>query len=188
MTESRAVELEPGLFRIVVLGEPVSWKRPEYNPKTGKTFVDQTTVQFRSTVREACRPIVDAVGFKLLEGPIELSCMFYYLQPMGWKKERWHYELAAEGVLFFKAYGADLDNLIKGVQDALQGVVMRNDRQVVSYGPCGKLFDAQARVEIMLRVLPSEYDLKQLWRARQPARLPKPAKRPPAALPLLEQL
>jgi Holliday junction resolvase RusA-like endonuclease len=173
VSESTAVELEPGLFRVIVLGEPVSWKRPEFNPRTGQTFVEATTTRFRSVVREACRPIVDTAGFKMIEGPVELGCQFYYPRPKGWA--RWQHELADEGVLFFKPSGADLDNLFKGVQDAIQGVLIRNDRQVASYGPSGKLYDVRPRVEIMLRLLASEYQLKQVWRERRPPKEAKPA-------------
>jgi Holliday junction resolvase RusA-like endonuclease len=180
VTDSSAIELEPGLFRVIVLGEPVSWKRPEHNPRTGQTFVEATTARFRSVVREACRPIVDAPGFKLIEGPVELGCQFYYPRPKGWA--RWQHELADQGVLFFKPSGADLDNLFKGVQDAIQGVLIRNDRQVASYGPSGKIYDTRPRVEIMLRLLQSEHDLRQVWLARQPPKKAKPA------LPLLELL
>lgn len=57
-----------------------------------------------------------------LTGAVKLSAEFYKLKPKDPQS---------------KQYG-DLDNLIKAVKDAMNGICYKDDRQVTQYGCCGK--------------------------------------------------
>ena len=44
----------------------------------------------------------------------------------------------------------DLSNYIKGIEDALDGLVLRNDSQIVQYGQMGKWYGEMPRVEVLV--------------------------------------
>lgn len=47
----------------------------------------------------------------------------------------------------------DVSNVIKGVEDALNGVWYKDDSQIVAYGKVGKWYSDMPRVEITMEVL-----------------------------------
>lgn len=64
------------------------------------------------------------------EGGIALSCVFEFPIPAGWTKAK--RALAEAGDLSHTS-PPDLDNLVKGVADALNKIAWRDDCQVMSY-------------------------------------------------------
>lgn len=51
----------------------------------------------------------------------------------------------------------DLENSIKGAQDAMQSIAYRDDSQIVSYGACSKVYGERPRLEILLTpITPAE--------------------------------
>lgn len=71
-----------------------------------------------------------------LTGNLKLSALFYKLKPKDPKS---------------KQYG-DLDNLLKAVKDAMNGICYIDDSQVTQYGRCGK-FHGDPRILIVLEEL-----------------------------------
>src|SRR5262249_43603414 len=85
-----------------------------------------------------------------LEGAIELSLLTVWLPPESWSLRR--RGLAMSG-LIQKTTRPDLDNPIKGFKDAVRGIVYRDDKQVVSYGRCAKVYGDRPRLEARLTVI-----------------------------------
>src|SRR5262249_18689349 len=85
-----------------------------------------------------------------LEGAIELSLLAVWLPPSSWSLRK--RGLAMSG-LIQKITRPDLDNSIKGFKDAVRGVVYRDDKQVVSYGHCAKVYGDRPRLEARLTVI-----------------------------------
>jgi Holliday junction resolvase RusA-like endonuclease len=74
-----------------------------------------------------------------LEGPLELSVTFYFKRPQSWLKAR--RDAVDDGETPWYMGKPDLDNLVKLVKDAGNGILWRDDAQVVRldadkvYGP-----------------------------------------------------
>ncbi|MBX6423443.1 RusA family crossover junction endodeoxyribonuclease [Thermosulfurimonas sp. F29] len=82
-----------------------------------------------------------------IEGPVALELWFYLPVPKSFSRRK---RLAALAGEVLPAKKPDLDNLVKAVLDALLGVVVLDDRQIVEIR-AGKLYGAVPGVEIVLR-------------------------------------
>ena len=102
-------------FSFIVPGEPVAWKRVGRDPKFGHSYIHKSVRQAMKDVANSYR----AAGGKMLEGPIRLHCAFY----LGGRCRS--VELDPR----------DLSNMIKLVEDALEGHAYKNDRRIVAYSP-----------------------------------------------------
>ena len=63
-------------------------------------------------------------------GPITLSCIFEFPIPASWNKQKTALALSGQTA---HTSPPDLDNLIKGITDALNTVAWRDDCQIVGY-------------------------------------------------------
>lgn len=83
------------------------------------------------------------------DAPVLLDAKFYLPRP------KYHYN--SKGVIKDRFKDAlptgkpDLSNLIKGVEDALNGIVWADDSQIVSYGESGKFY-ADTKPHITIEV------------------------------------
>lgn len=103
---------------IKIFGNPVAQGRPRFS-KIGnfvRTYDPEKSRSWKNDVRMQAilqKPI-------LLEGALILKASFYLLRPKTLPKKILHHTKKP-----------DLDNLIKGVKDALKGICYRDDSQVV---------------------------------------------------------
>lgn len=134
---------------IVVGGEPVAQGRPKFSTKDGvfRTYDPPKSREYKHFVRLVA---IRKMGRnKPLEGPLSLSVRVYRSIPTSWsqKKQR----EALEGVLL-PVTKPDLENICKGATDALEGVVFRNDSQIVAHHePFGKWYSNRPRIEIEVK-------------------------------------
>lgn len=107
-------------LEFTVYGTPVAQGRgrivkrgPHYgiaDPEPARKYKDDVRLQALEHRREP-----------LWEGPVYLTIDFTFPRPKSARKE-----------VFWKTTKPDLDNLIKAVTDALQGIVYKSDAQIVS--------------------------------------------------------
>lgn len=106
--------------------------------------------QFKSDVRMAVQRELAAP----LDGPVELRVMFMLPRPkrMVWKRR--------EMPRACHTARPDLDNLVKAVKDALNGIAWRDDSQVMSLsaGKCYASGHEHPGVEIEIALLPNSHD------------------------------
>lgn len=109
----------------IVEGRPVAKARPRAT-RRGVVYTPKTTQVAEARIREA---FFDAYGdhFKPLECPVGVSVDFYFSQPKGVSMKQKEAQAGKP-----RAKKPDVDNLIKTVLDALNGVVWKDDNQVVS--------------------------------------------------------
>lgn len=109
----------------VVVPGPIRGKaRPRFT-RTGHAFTPATTVSAENWVR-ACA--VDQVGTPVLDGPLALRVDVTVQIPASWPRRR--RQDALEGRL--RPTGKpDADNVLKLIGDALNGVVWKDDAQLV---------------------------------------------------------
>lgn len=106
-------------------------------------------------VRLACRSAQRLDGrVNPHEGPVALACLFILPIPASWPKKK---RAAAELGERCHTSKPDLDNLVKGLKDPLNGVAWVDDRQVVEYRePCAKVYGGadEIGVEVEIWLLP----------------------------------
>ena len=108
---------------------PVGKQRPRFR-RTGKfvqTYTPKKTVDFEALIRKAAEKAMG--GMEPLETPVALYCYVRLPVPKSYPKKR--LEACLSG---FEAptKKPDIDNSIKVVQDALNGVICKDDAQIVS--------------------------------------------------------
>lgn len=98
-----------------VMGRPSAWARARM--ARGRFFKSHEQVQAQKHIAIAGGKAANGIFF---EGPVELTCKFFFKRPLKGKEE----------TLWFVAR-PDGDNLIKQVKDSLNGIVWKDDAQVV---------------------------------------------------------
>jgi Holliday junction resolvase RusA-like endonuclease len=108
------------LLRFVVPGEPVAWQRTRIN-RSGYHFTAEKTRTAQATIAEA-----GGLAFRaafglhpLLDEPLSLSIVAF----CGTKAKRAHGR--------YRTTRPDLDNYVKTVMDALNGVIWLDDARIV---------------------------------------------------------
>jgi Holliday junction resolvase RusA-like endonuclease len=102
---------------VTVPGLPVAKARPRVTQKG--VYTPKKTKEYEERIKAVLISSYSATQlFSLKEKPICLWCTFYFPSP---KRKKTRYPLKP-----------DLDNLVKAVMDALNGLVVEKDGQVVS--------------------------------------------------------
>ena len=112
---------------LVIEGRPVGKGRPRFVRATGRTYTPPETVSFEERVRAAW---VSAGRPRLGDGPLGARIWVAHARPKG------HYlvdgGLSAAGLRCpHPIRKPDLDNVAKGLTDALSGLAYRDDAQFV---------------------------------------------------------
>jgi len=129
-------------------GEPVGKGRPRFARQGGfvKAYTPAKTAKWEDVVRDHAR---QAMGMsEPLEGPLALSVRVWKGIPASWSKKKQH---DAEMNEIRPIGKPDIDNYVKAVMDAGNGVLWKDDSQVVelhgmkAYGryPCVEIFVAE---------------------------------------------
>lgn len=123
-----------------VYDQPVAWKRPKhfYNPKTKQGW----SYKHPSKKMKPWEDLVKAVAQKhrplvgLLEGPLLMDLSFRLLRGKSVKRE-------------WPTTVPDWDNLGKGISDNLQGIIYRNDSQIVVFR-MRKIYSTTPGVKVLI--------------------------------------
>ena len=110
-----------------LLGKPIPKARARFARRGSNVvaFTPDKTAQHEQAIGYAGK--VAAMG-RVLDGPIRLEAVFGLPIPPSWPK--WKRLEAAEGTLR-PAGRPDTDNLLKAVLDGLNGVIWKDDAQIV---------------------------------------------------------
>lgn len=142
------------MIKLVIWGEPVAQGRPRFSTTSGfvKAYDPAKSRSYKHYVRLAAAEQMQ--GRPLLEGPLLLSFRVYRPIPKSMSKKK---ATQAESGIIRPITKPDLDNYLKGVKDALKGVVWKDDSQIVGYAePFGKFYSAKPRVEVEVRQLEAD--------------------------------
>lgn len=124
-----------------VPGIPVQWSRA--GKHGGIQFTPTPQRNFMAAVKTICAAAMK--GMPPLEGPLELAMRASYTHPPSWSaklqaRTRW------------KVTRPDNSNLVKIVEDALNGVAYRDDAQIASLH-VWKVFGPRAELVVEIRGL-----------------------------------
>jgi len=137
------------MVRIVVEGEPVAQGRPKFSTRgcVMRAFDPPESRAYKEMVKLVAR--VQMGNKPMLEGPLSLSVKVFRSVPSSWSDSRRKMALARQILPTTKP---DLENYCKGTTDALEGVVFKNDSQIVAHHwPFGKWYSNRPRIEIEVK-------------------------------------
>lgn len=123
------------MIEIVFHGTPIGKARPRFGrTKSGQvvTFTPQKTRYYERDLRALAQ--VAMMGKTVLEGPVKVTLTAYFSHKT---KTGWHVSRP------------DLDNIIKAVLDALNGIVFDDDAAVCEL-VASKKYDNEERVEVQV--------------------------------------
>ena len=110
-------------------GPPVGKGRPRFARRGNfvSTYTDSKTASYENLVKIKAQDAM--AGRVAIDGPIYVSIGIFITPPASWsqKKQR----LALDGKIL-PTSKPDIDNVIKGIFDAMNDIVWRDDKQVVS--------------------------------------------------------
>jgi len=122
---------------ITVPGPAQAWQRAGRS-RSGRHYTQDAT---RKAERGIAWCAVQQVGQRSLQGYLEVSALIEFEPPASWAKAKREAALAGK---IRPAVKPDIDNLAKCILDALNGVLWRDDAQVVDlwmskrYGPLAR--------------------------------------------------
>lgn len=116
------------MITFFVPGPPAGKGRPRFG--NGRTFTPPKTVAMEKDVGWYARRAMS--GSDLFQGPLRLDVQALYLRPPSWSRKRTD---------LWKVSRPDLDNIVKLIKDALNGIVWADDAQVAIL-LASKLYDA----------------------------------------------
>jgi Holliday junction resolvase RusA-like endonuclease len=131
-------------FELVLDGEPIGKGRPRFSRATGHTYTPEKTARFEERLAWAAQSVMARAP--LFDGPLEMSIHAYFSIPVS-KPTKWK-EQAKLGA-FRPTKKPDIDNIVKGVADALNKVVYVDDTQIVVL-TAAKYYSDRPRIEIFI--------------------------------------
>lgn len=133
------------MIQFTIYGEPVAQGRPRFTTQHGyvRAYDPQKSRDYKHTVRLAA---LDACPQRLL-GPLVMKVDIYRSIPKSWSKVKQNH---ADMGLIKPTLKPDVDNYVKGIKDALNGVCYVDDSQVVVLF-ISKHYSKQPRVEIVIQ-------------------------------------
>ena len=115
------------MIDLFIPGRPVAKGRPRFNRKTGAVITPKTTRDFEKWIAMNAR--VNLGEFEPLGGPVHLRVEFLFPRP---KKPAKGHVLHGNPGRAWLAWRPDLSNIIKAVEDGLNGIAYSDDSQIVS--------------------------------------------------------
>lgn len=136
-------------YRVVVNGDPIPQGRPRLTTINGhaRAYDPAKSRNYKQLIKLMAQQHAPDEPTK---NPVILSVLIYRKIPKSFsKKKREQIDLG----LLRPTTKPDVSNVIKGVEDALNGVWYKDDSQIVAYGKVGKWYSDTPRVEITMEVL-----------------------------------
>ena len=117
------------MIEFTVPGAPAGKGRPRVARFAGRSrlYTPAATVAYENRVAHAGMQAM--AGRPLLDGPVDVTLLIDCPVPASWSKRKQAQALAGE---IRPTTKPDVDNVLKAVADGLNGVVWRDDVQVVS--------------------------------------------------------
>lgn len=145
MSKHDVVMEQPGVT-FMVPGKPVGKGRPRA-ARRGKgitLYTPEKTATYESTVALVASQAM--AGRPLLNGPVEVVMRMVLPIPASWSSRK--KDQALDGIVF-PTTKPDMDNVVKGIFDAINGVVWGDDTQVVDL-QVRKRYGATPRVSVIV--------------------------------------
>lgn len=131
------------MVNFTIEGEPVPKGRPRFT-RQGRTYTPKKTKDYESIVADAAKRAMGAS--EPLETAVKAYIHVTYTVPASYPKKRTAACLDGEEKHTKKP---DLTNLVKAIEDGMNGVVYRDDSQI-TYLSATKVYGTQNMVQVMI--------------------------------------
>ena len=133
-------------LKFEVPGSPIGQGRPKFSTINGhaKAYDPEKSRNYKAYIRMLATQAMKDSGFTMIEGPCCLSINAYFEVPKSKSKK---FREAALSGLERPTKKPDLSNIIKGIEDALNGLVYKDDSSIVSL-KIQKYYSEFPRVEL----------------------------------------
>ena len=133
----------------VIPGTPVGKGRPKFARRGNfvSTYTPEKTASYENLVKVKAQEAMG--GIPLFEGAVAVGIHLFVTPPASWsqKKQR---EALAGGI--FPTSKPDVDNVVKGIFDAMNEIVWKDDKQAVDV-VVSKRYCSTARAVVEVRAL-----------------------------------
>ena len=136
-------------LKFEVPGSPIGQGRPKFSTINGhaKAYDPEKSRNYKAYVKLLATQAMKEQGFTMLEGPCCLDILAFFEVPKS--KSKKFRERALLG-LERPTKKPDIDNIVKALQDALNGLAYKDDSSIV-YLSVAKCYSEIPRVEVILR-------------------------------------
>lgn len=138
-------------FTVFGRPQPAGSKKAFPHKTTGRVVVVDAAEGSRPWKRQVAAAALEFAPRELLTGPIALELIFYVARPKGHYRTGRNADLLRDSAPPFPIARPDASKLTRAVEDALTGIVWRDDAQVVDQ-VVRKRFGAVERVEVRISV------------------------------------
>lgn len=118
-------------FYIAGVPAPAGSRKGFVNRKTGGVIMAPASKRSRPWQAAVSAAAAEAMSGELLAGPLELSVVFHMARPLGHFGTGRNRATVKPSAPAYPAVKPDATKLLRAVEDALTGVVWRDDAQVV---------------------------------------------------------
>lgn len=133
-------------FSVIGKPEPAGSKRA-YVIK-GRAVVTDANAKSKPWKQQVAGCAIEAMdGQELMTGPLGLTCVFYLARPKGHYGTGKNAEKVKPSAPRFPVTKPDATKLLRGVEDALTGIVYRDDAQIIAQSVL-KRYGEPERVEV----------------------------------------
>lgn len=143
-------------FVVHGVAQPAGSKRAFHNAKTGRTVVVDDAKGSRSWKTTVSEAALEHLPEEPLTGPIGLTLLFYMPRPKGHYGSGRNADKLKPSAPEWPTVKPDTTKLLRGVEDALTGLLWRDDAQIV-HQVASKRYGHPARCEVYLEELVPAY-------------------------------
>ena len=136
-------------INFVIPGVPVAKGRPRFARHGAfvRTFTPEKTASYENLVKVKAEEAMQ--GRALIDGPCVVTLSLFVTPPASWSKKKTNDALTGA---IYPTSKPDADNVLKGILDAMNDIVFKDDKQVVDFA-CSKRFALTARAVVKVEAI-----------------------------------
>lgn len=133
----------------VIPGTPVGKGRPKFARRGNfvSTYTPEKTASYENLVKVKAEEAM--AGRQVIDGPVEVAIWLFVTPPASWSQKKQREALAGT---IFPTSKPDVDNVLKGIFDAMNEIVWKDDKQAVDVHVT-KRYGEIARASVEVRTL-----------------------------------
>lgn len=143
------MEQQSAAIAFVIPGVPVAKGRPKFARRGAfvTTYTPEKTASYENLVKVKAEEAMS--GRQILEGAVAVVIWLYVTPPASWSQKKQREALAGS---IFPTSKPDVDNVVKGIFDACNDIVWRDDKQACDV-IVKKRYAETARATVQVREL-----------------------------------
>lgn len=143
------MEQQSAAIAFVIPGTPVGKGRPKFARQGSfvRAYTPEKTATYENLVKVKAEQAM--AGRPVLEGAVSVVIWLYVTPPASWSQKKQRAALAGE---IFPTSKPDIDNVVKGIFDACNDIVWRDDKQACEVSVRKRYADT-ARATVQVREL-----------------------------------